>query len=89
MLKYGPIVELNLLAKELAAEQGITAALVFLAMWNACILTALIHYHSDTWIHIFFGAKLGLAVLQLKSLQMESFIETILRKAREKRNNVT
>lgn len=81
---YGPIVELNLLAKELAAEQGVTAALIFLAMWNAAIIIGLTYYNSPTWMHVLFGCKLGLALFQLKSLQMESYIEKILHKARDK-----
>lgn len=85
--QYGPIVELNPLARELAADQGIAAALTFLAFWNAGILIALYHYKAETWIHVFFGAKLGLALFQLKSMQMESTIERIIKKAREKKKN--
>jgi len=86
ILRYGPSVELNPLARELAVEQGPVAALIFLAMWNAIILIALGYYKAETWLHVFFGAKLGLALFQLKSMQLESTVERIIRKAREKKN---
>jgi hypothetical protein len=83
--QYGPVVELNPLARELARDQGIAAALIYLAFYNAGILIALNHYKAETLLHVFFGAKLGLALFQLKSMQLESTVERIIRKAQEKR----
>ena len=79
MKDYGAVVELNPVAKQLAKDQGITAAVVFLALWNLALLIMLDHY-SQTLLHVFFGAKLGLGAMQLKSLEMESIVEKILKR---------
>lgn len=83
--RYGPVVELNPLARELARDQGVSAALIYLALYNAGILIALNYYRAETLLHVFFGAKLGLALFQLKSMQLESTVERIIRKAQEKK----
>lgn len=66
--KYGPGIELNPIVRDLARKDGITPALVFLAWWNVGILIPLVHYEAETLLHIFFGLKLGLALLQVKSI---------------------
>ena len=75
---YGPIVELNPVARQLARDFGIKSASVFLVLQNAAILTAIDHYRAETYLHVLVGAKLGLAALQLKSLQIEHFVEKLL-----------
>jgi|SRR5581483_770656 len=82
--KYGPLVELNPVARQLAQSSGPWAGLAFLGMWNAAILIALVHYHADVLLHILFGAKLGLAAMQAKSLETEYLVEKILSAARRK-----
>lgn len=79
MRNYGIAVELNPVAKQLARDQGVTAAVVFLALWNIALLIGL-DYYSQTLLHVFFGAKLGLGAMQLKSLEMESLVEKLLQR---------
>lgn len=82
--RYGPRVELNPLARQLAADHGTNAALLFLGVYNLGLLALCLCY--PTALHILFGAKLGLGLMQLKSLELETFVETLLRKAKEKKN---
>jgi len=79
---YGPRVELNPVARQLASDFGPTVGIVFLGIFNAGLLGLVAH--SPTLLHVFFGLKLGLALMQLKSLQLETYIERILRNVKAK-----
>lgn len=67
MKTYGPQAEFNPLARYIAREVGINQSLLFLAIYNLLLITLWIRY--DVVMHIWFGAKLSLAALQLKGLQ--------------------
>lgn len=79
MQTYGPVVELNPVARDLAENQGMSAGIIFLGLYNLAVLSVIVGLHADTLLHIFFGAKLGLAAMQLKSLQIEHFVEKLLK----------
>jgi len=82
--EFGPLVELNPVAREIAKDGGPKGAITFLGIFNLAILASLLYFQLDTWLHVFFGAKLGLAAMQLKSLQLESYIERILQRNQNK-----
>lgn len=81
------MVELNPIARELAQDQGTTAGIVFLVLWNTALLIGLVYYQCQTCLHILFGAKLGLAAMQLKSLQLAEYVEKLLRKPKNVKTN--
>jgi len=66
MHRFGPQVELNPFAKKMALEHGISAGIATLLILNLAIL-AIVSVHP-TLLAILFGAKLGLASLQARSL---------------------
>lgn len=86
MRDYGPRVELNPVARQLCADHGPVVAAGFLALWNLGLLGALLYYRCNICLHVLFGFKLGIGLMQLKSLELESFVEKLLRKAKEKQN---
>lgn len=63
---FGPQVELNPLIRHVASEDGPSAATAMLLMSNLLLLGLI--SQSSTLLHIFFGAKLSLAALQIRSL---------------------
>jgi len=85
MRRYGPRVELNPVAREFAADHGPVSAVVYLAVWNLALVFAIVYYFP-VLLPILFGFKLGIAAMQLKSLEIESFVERLLRKAKEKKS---
>lgn len=70
MALYGVEVELNPVARQLSQEYGPKYGVIFLAWWNFTIIVAIILFNWTTLLHIFFGSKLALAALQLKSIQL-------------------
>lgn len=80
MKTYGALVELNPIAREIASDKGINLSIAFLAIYNLALLVTLCYYKADTLLAILFGAKLGLCSMQLKSLQIETYIEKLLRR---------
>lgn len=83
---YGYLVELNPLARQLAKDNGAQAAIAFLLLWNTALIAVASQY--PTALHVLFGAKLALGAFQLRSLETESFVETVLRAARKRKDNV-
>lgn len=83
LTRYGPMVELNPLARLIAKEHGTHASVAFLLLWNIGLLSLV--SGSPTLVHILFGAKLGLGAMQVKSLETENFVETILRAAKARK----
>lgn len=82
MTKYGPLVELNPVARILARQQGIQASLAFLLLWNLALVAVLSKF--PVLMHMLLGAKLGLAAMQIRSLETENYIETILKAVKKK-----
>lgn len=80
MQQYGALVELNPISRQLALDYGPKAGVAVLGTLNAGILFSLLHFHLPTLLHIFFGAKLGLATMQLKSLLIERKLNSLIRK---------
>lgn len=80
MVNYGAMVELNPIARQLASDYGAKYGVLFLAWWNVSLLVVILLYRLDTFLHVLFGAKLGLAAMQLKSIQLEAFVERVLRR---------
>ena len=78
MKTYGALVELNPIARELAQSQGIWAGTAFLGLYNAALITALASLKDQAFLHALVGAKIGLISMQLKSLQIENYVERIL-----------
>lgn len=85
LTRYGPLVELNPLARLIAKEHGTHASVAFLMLWNLGLLSLVSPF--PTLVHMLFGAKLGLAAMQVKSLETENFVETVLRAAKARKNN--
>jgi hypothetical protein len=69
MRKYGINVELNPLVRYVARTEGITAAVAILLVSNVMLLG--MFQPSPTLLSMFTGAKLALAALQIRSLQIE------------------
>lgn len=89
MTRYGWRVELNPVALQLCQDfgpkKGPIAAIIFLALYNCGVLLLMDKFHTLTLLHLFVGAKLGLAAMQLKSLQLERKVEWVLKLVQEKR----
>jgi hypothetical protein len=66
---FGSRIELNPLVRYFVRTQGIQAGLAALLILNLAILGLLSRYPIP--LAILLGAKLGLAVLQLKSLELK------------------
>jgi len=84
MKTYGSSVELDFVARRLGRDCNTQVAMAWLGLKNLAMLLLIDKFHWDTWLHVLVGAKAGLCMLQLKSLQLEKFIEVAL--ARGKSN---
>jgi hypothetical protein len=67
---FGPEIELNPLVRWLAKNLNLTQAILGLGIWNLGLLLAI--STSPRLVAIFFGLKLGLATLQIKSLELNN-----------------
>lgn len=81
---YGPFAELNPLVRQLIADFGLKFGLGIGAFQGLATVGVLAYFRLSNLLWLYCGVKLGLVLMQLKSLQMESFIEKVLFKAREK-----
>lgn len=72
IVEYGAIVELNPVASRLAEAFGPWAATAFLSLWNLLLLGAICLFQWNTALHVLFGLRLGLGLMQLRSLQVRS-----------------
>lgn len=84
--KYGPLVELNPVARQLSLDFSPKVGLAFLLAYNLTALGFLVALKQRDWLDVFVGAKAGLSACQLRSLQIETAFERILARAKEKRN---
>lgn len=84
MKKYGPIVELNPMIRQIAEDFGLKVAVGTLMVFNLGLIVGAILLKSEALMGLLTGAKLMVCAMQLKSLQVESYIERILAKVREK-----
>ena len=82
MKKYGAIAELNPVARQLAQDFGPRAGVASILAWNTALLGVILANHWDVVLHLLVGAKLGLAAMQLKSLQLETMIDHLLSRKR-------
>jgi len=82
---YGPFAELNPLVRQLIADFGLKVGLAAGFVQNLLTVLALYFWGHPEILWYFAGTKSGLVLMQLKSLQMESFVEKVLAKARAKK----
>lgn len=82
--KYGVLVEVNPLVRQIMEDYGKESGIILNSAINAAIISLLCIYQQHTLLAIFTGAKLGLLAMQLKSLQVETYIEKVLASARMK-----
>jgi hypothetical protein len=83
---YGPFAEVNLLVREVIKDQGLDAGIAVGVVYNIALIAALVLLHLDKVLLFLAGAKFGLCLMQLKSLQMENFVERVLVQARKHKN---
>ena len=67
---YGPEIELNPLVRYLAKNLSLTKAILGLCLMNLGLLLVVSRF--PTLLAILFGAKLALAMLQIKSLELKN-----------------
>lgn len=84
MKKYGPIVELNPMIRQLAEDFGLKTSVGVLMGFNLAIVVGFTYLGSEAIAGLVTGFKLAVCAMQLKSLQVESYIERILARVREK-----
>lgn len=73
--KYGFRVELNPLISQLAEDYGAKVAGGALGLYNAGLLLGIVVWGNRDALDILVGAKLALAALQRKSLNLGSLVE--------------
>lgn len=78
MRRYSPVVELNPVVRQVATDFGVTAGVCALGAQNVAILVGLVAWHAQTLLTLYVGARIGLAAMQLKSLQLERIVERLL-----------
>lgn len=77
MKKYGTIVEYNSLARVIAEDKGPKVAVAFLVAWNLAAIGICVKYNLSNLLSMLVGAKLTLALVQVKSMQLETFIDKL------------
>lgn len=82
---YGPIAEVNMLVRQVITDFGLKTGVAVGIAFNVVILALLLHLQAERTLWFFAGAKWGLCLMQLKSLQMELFVERIIAKVRAKK----
>jgi len=84
---YGKLAEVNMLVRQVITDFGLAAGLTVGALYNLCILGALLYFKLPSAIWFWCGTKFGLCLMQLKSMQMESFVERVLAAAKQRQAN--
>lgn len=82
---YGSFAEVNPCVRQLIQDFGLTVGLLVGLVQNLVIITFLVWFGLPLLLAFFAGVKFGLTLMQLKSLQMEAFVEKVLAKARAKK----
>lgn len=78
MKKYGPLVELNPLIRQVSEDAGIIAGVGAGIVVNLGITSLIYLFHATLLMAILLGAKLSLVACQLNSLRVETFIDKLL-----------
>lgn len=69
--------EFNALARMVAEDKGPAMATAFLLAWNLAAIAACVKWQLTILLALLVGAKLNLALVQVKSMQLESFIDKL------------
>jgi|SRR5271157_3614278 len=83
--KFGPLAEVNLALRQVAEDFGVASSVAVGLIYNLLVLAILCYFNLSLWLAFWVGAKFGLALMQLKSLQMETYVERVLFKFQQKR----
>ena len=87
--QFGPLAEVNLLVRQVIQDFGLKAGLTAGFLQNLAIVCGLLWFKLGWLLAFFAGVKFGLALMQLKSLQMETYVERVLAKLRQKQQAAT
>lgn len=84
---YGAFAEINLAIRQLSTDFGIDIGVTAGLIYNIALIAILAYFKLNKTLLFLIGAKTGLCLMQLKSLQMTSVVERAFVKAKLKRDS--